>query len=139
MPSKNCSRVNLHCDLFEKFARTKHHEPYFADRAFAHWNNGLQRIDSDLFPGLKKHPVDYLKMFYADTAVNGNSCFTMECGLAFFGEDHLLFASDMPYDVENGALSINTVVEGIEKMNLPPETKEKIYSGNALKLFHLDS
>ena len=130
--------------IFEKFPRIKfitHHlggmVPFFSDRAYAHWNNGLQRLGSDLFPGLTKHPIEYMKMFYADTAVNGNSNFSMECGLAFFGEDQILFATDMPYDIENGALSIREVIKGIENMNLSESTKQKIFEGNARRLFHL--
>jgi len=130
--------------IFEKFPTIKfitHHlggmVPYYADRAFAHWNNGLQRLEKEHFPGLTKHPVEYLKMFYADTAVNGNSHHTLECGLSFFGEDHVLFGTDMPYDVDNGGLSISEAIDGIEKMDLPKSTKEKIYQGNARRLLHL--
>lgn len=130
--------------IFEKFPTIKfitHHlggmVPYFADRAFAHWNNGLQRLEKAHFPGLTKHPVEYLKMFYADTAVNGNSHHTLECGLAFFGEDHVLFGTDMPFDVDNGGLSISEAVNGIEKLDLPKSAKEKIYHGNARRLLQL--
>ena len=62
--------------IFEKFPAIKfitHHlggmVPYFSDRAIAHWDNGLQRLGADYFPGLTKHPIEYLKMFYADTAI----------------------------------------------------------------------
>lgn len=130
--------------IFEKFPTIKfitHHlggmVPYFSDRATIHWDNGLQRLGSDYFPGLKRHPIEYLKMFYADTALDGNSNRSMECGLAFFGEDHLLFGSDMPYDVEDGAISIRETIKGIEKMGLPEATKQKIYEGNARRLLHL--
>jgi uncharacterized protein len=130
--------------IFEKFPTIKfitHHlggmAPYFSDRARVHWDNGLERLGADYFPGLKKHPVDYLKMFYADTALDGNSNLSMECGLAFFGEDHILFGTDMPYDVENGGVAIRETINGIEKMGLPAETKQKIYEGNARRLLHL--
>ena len=76
-------------------------------------------------------------MFYADTAVNGNSHQTLECGLSFFGEDHVLFGTDMPYDVDNGGLSISEAIDGIEKLGLPDSTRQKIYEGNARKLLHL--
>ncbi len=76
-------------------------------------------------------------MFYADTAIVGNSNYSMECGLAFFGEDHLLFGTDMPYDVENGGVSIRETIKGIEGMGLPGPTKQKIYEGNARRLLHL--
>jgi aminocarboxymuconate-semialdehyde decarboxylase len=130
--------------VFEKFPTVKfitHHlggmAPFFSDRAVVHWNNGLQRLGTEHFPGLTKHPVEYLKMFYADTALDGNSNYSMECGLAFFGEDRLLFGTDLPYDVENGDVSIRETINGIEKMGLSAPAKEKIYEGNARRLLHL--
>jgi predicted TIM-barrel fold metal-dependent hydrolase len=130
--------------IFEKFPAIKfitHHlggmVPYFSDRLVVHYNNGLQRLGATHFPGLTRAPIEYLKMFYADTALNGNSNFSMECGLAFFGEDRLLFGTDMPYDVENGSISIRETIKGIEKMSLPETTKQKIYEGNARRLLRL--
>jgi aminocarboxymuconate-semialdehyde decarboxylase len=76
-------------------------------------------------------------MFYADTALGGNSNHSMECGLAFFGEDHILFGTDMPYDVENGGVAIRETIRGIEQMGLPEAIKQKIYEGNARRLLHL--
>lgn len=130
--------------IFEKFPRIKfitHHLggmiPFYSDRAFVHWNNGLERLGTNHFPGLTKHPIEYLKMFYADTATNGNSNYSMQCGLNFFGEDHVLFGTDFPYDVENGEVSIKATIDGIEKMGLLTPTKKKIYERNARKLLHL--
>jgi len=111
--------------------------PYFSDRAVAHWNNGLQRLGAEHFPGLTRHPIDYLKMFYADTALVGNSNRSLECGLAFFGEDHVLFGTDFPYDVENGGVGIRETIKGIERMALSASAKQKIYEGNARRLLHL--
>ena len=130
--------------IFEKLPAIKfitHHlggmVPYFSDRAVAHWNNGLQRLGAEHFPGLTRHPIDYLKMFYADTALVGNSNRSLECGLAFFGEDHVLFGTDFPYDVENGGVGIRETIKGIERMALSESAKQKIYEGNARRLLHL--
>jgi aminocarboxymuconate-semialdehyde decarboxylase len=57
--------------------------------------------------------------------------------LKFFGEDHVLFGTDLPYDVENGGVSIRETINGIEKTGLPEATKKKIYEGNARRLLHL--
>ena len=129
--------------IFEKFPSIKfitHHcgamVPYFADRIIAHYNNGLQRLGLDYFPGLTKHPIEYFRMFYNDTALNGNPSALM-CGYDFFGEDHLLFGSDMPYDVQYGALSIRQTIEAIDSMAIPESSKKKIYEGNARKLLNL--
>jgi len=129
--------------IFEKFPTVKfitHHcggmIPYFADRIIVHYNNGLERLGQKFFPGLTKHPIEYFKMFYNDTALNGSTPGLM-CAYDFFGEDHLLFGSDMPYDVGNGAIAIRQTIEAIEGMNIPESSKKKIYEGNARNLLHL--
>ncbi len=129
--------------VFERFPTIKfitHHAggmiPYFADRIVIHYNNGLERLGAKFFPGLKKHPIEYFKMFYNDTALNGNTPGLM-CAYAFFGEDHLLFGSDMPYDVKNGAIAIGKTIEALEGMEIPESSKKKIFEENARKLLHI--
>jgi len=129
--------------IFEKYPKIKfitHHcggmIPYFADRIVVHYNNGLERLGQKFFPGLTKHPIEYYRMFYNDTALNGCTS-GLRCGYDFFGEDRLLFGSDMPYDVGNGAISIRQTIEAIENMNLSESSKRKIYEGNARRLLHL--
>jgi len=129
--------------IFEKFPTIKfitHHcggmIPYFADRIIVHYNNGLERLGQKFFPELTKHPIEYFKMFYNDTALNGNTSGLM-CAYHFFGEGHLLFGSDMPFDVGNGAIAIRQTIGAIEGMNIPESSKKKIYEGNARKLLHL--
>ena len=127
--------------IFEKLPRIKfitHHSggmvSFYADRILVHYNNGLGLRGLKVFPGLTRHPVEYFRMFYADTALNGNTPGLM-CAYAFFGEDHLLFGSDMPYDVENGA--VRATIEGIEGMAIPEASKGKIFEGNAKNLLRL--
>jgi uncharacterized protein len=131
--------------IFEKFPGIKfitHHGgamiPFFAGRILALYNNGLERQGLDHFPGLPKHPLDYFKMFYADTVLNGSSA-ALQCAYSFFGEDHLLFGSDMPYGVRNGSVSIREAIQSVEALNLPEASKKKIYEGNARRLLHLSS
>jgi predicted TIM-barrel fold metal-dependent hydrolase len=76
-------------------------------------------------------------MFYADTALDGNSNYALECGLAFFGEDRVLFGTDMPYDVESGGVSIRETIKAIDNMKVSESAKKKIYEGNARRLLHL--
>jgi predicted TIM-barrel fold metal-dependent hydrolase len=129
--------------IFEKFPTIKfitHHcggmVPFCAARLVVHYDNGLQRLGAKYFPGLTKHPVDYFRMFYGDTALNGNPS-ALRCGLEFFGEDHILFGTDMPYDVENGGVSIRETIKAIEAMGVSDSTRKKIYEDNARRLFHL--
>ena len=50
---------------------------------------------------LQQRPIDYFRMFYGDTALFGPA-HAVECGLEFFGADHVLFGTDMPFDPEGG-------------------------------------
>jgi uncharacterized protein len=85
---------------------------------------------------LKKRPQDYFKMFYADTATFGSRP-AMECGLEFFGVDHVLFASDSPFDPEQGPGYIRETIHCIEELPISREDREKIYLGNARRLMRL--
>ena len=77
--------------------------PYFEGRVGPGWDQlGTRTSDEDygaVLKRLKKRPIDYFKMFYADTAVFGAYDATV-CGLNFFGAGHVLFASDAPFDPE---------------------------------------
>jgi uncharacterized protein len=129
--------------IFERFPTLKiitHHcgamVPFLADRIITHYENGLERLGTEFFPGLKKPPIEYYKMFYADTALDGSPS-GLKCGLDFFGEDHLVFATDYPYDIGRGRFSQKRTIEAIEALNLPEATLRKIYEGNARRLMRL--
>jgi predicted TIM-barrel fold metal-dependent hydrolase len=85
---------------------------------------------------LRKRPIDYFRMFYGDTALFG-AWHAMESGLAFFGADHILFGTDMPFDPEKGPGFIRDTIEAMEKMRATPDEKAAIYEGNARRLLRL--
>ena len=87
---------------------------------------------------LTKPPLEYFKRFYGDTVLGGNTPALM-CGYAFFGADHLLFASDYPYPggAEKGDIALGEVIESVELMNVTEEEKGKIFSKNARRLLKL--
>ena len=116
--------------------------PYFAGRVGPGWDQlGTRTSDEDLTvvrDRLKKRPIDYFRMFYADTAVFGARAAT-ECGLDFFGPDHVLFASDAPFDPEKGPMYIRETIKIIDNLDVTEEVREKIYRGNATKLLKLNA
>ncbi|HEY3246838.1 MAG TPA: amidohydrolase family protein [bacterium] len=85
---------------------------------------------------LRKHPHDYYRMFYADTALYGSPP-ALECGLAFFGADHVLFGSDMPFDAEGGPRYIRATLQAIDEMAASRDDKQKILHDNAVRLLGL--
>jgi aminocarboxymuconate-semialdehyde decarboxylase len=114
--------------------------PYFEGRVGPGWDQlGARTSDEDLTvvrDRLKKRPIDYFRMFYADTAVFGSKAAT-ECGLGFFGPDHVLFASDAPFDPEKGPMYIRETIKVLDGLDVSDEVKAKIYNGNAEKLLKL--
>ncbi len=81
-------------------------------------------------------PVKYYQRFYADTALNGNSP-ALELAHQFFGPDHLLFGTDMPYDNSNGDRDIQDTIRAVEDMNISDVDRKKIYEDNARNLLRL--
>jgi len=113
--------------------------PYFEGRVgYGLDQFGARTADED-YEGLRKsmpkRPYDYFKMFWADTAVFGSRAAT-ECGLKFFGEDQVVFASDAPFDPEGGPLYIRETIRVIDSLEITPEARRKIYQGNAERLFN---
>jgi predicted TIM-barrel fold metal-dependent hydrolase len=86
--------------------------------------------------GLKKPPLDYYKMLYADTAIGGEPEPT-RCGHAFFGTAHTLFATDAPFDSEQGRGLIRDTLRGVEGLDLPRAERDRIFAGNARALLKL--
>jgi predicted TIM-barrel fold metal-dependent hydrolase len=133
--------------LFDKHPGLKiitHHlgamVPYFEGRVGPGWDQlGTRTSDEDygaLLRKLKKRPLDYFHLFYADTAVFGSRAAT-ECGLKFFGADRVLFASDAPFDPEKGSAYIRWTIEIIDRLDVTPGERAAIYEGNARRLLKL--
>jgi len=134
---------------FDRFPDLKiitHHmgamAPYFAGRVGPGWDQlGARTSAVDLgavLRTLEKRPLDYFKMFYADTALFGAYDATI-CGLGFFGADHVLFASDAPFDPEKGPMYIRETIAIVDRLPITTEEREKIYWRNAVKLLKLPS
>lgn len=85
--------------------------------------------------GLKKPPLDYYKMLYADTALGEEA--PTRCGHAFFGTAHCLFATDAPFDAEQGRGLIANTLQAVAALEIPKAEREAILSGNATRLLKL--
>ncbi len=133
--------------LFDKHPNLKiitHHMgamiPYFEGRVGPGWDQlGTRTSDEDygaLLKSLKKRPLDYFRMFYADTALFGAREATL-CGLKFFGPERVLFASDSPFDPEKGSAYIRWTIEIVDALPVSAAERHAIYEGNARRLIGL--
>jgi aminocarboxymuconate-semialdehyde decarboxylase len=88
--------------------------------------------------GLRKPPIEYFKMFYADTAIHGNTPALM-LAHSFWGADHILFGADMPLgDPDFGVGSYTRTIGAIEAMDITDAEKRMILGGNVIRLLNLD-
>jgi len=83
-----------------------------------------------------KRPLDYFRMFYADTSVNGSAS-AIRCGLHFFGSEHSLFGTDCPFDPQGGPMFIREGLKAIDELDLEQEVLDKLMHGNAERLLRL--
>jgi aminocarboxymuconate-semialdehyde decarboxylase len=124
--------------IFEKFPNLRfitHHcgamVPYFASRV-----NCLGNLAPDCTENLSRPMLDYFRMFYADTALEGGKP-ALECAYEFFGSEHIMFGTDMPMDSRMGVNSIGMAIQAVEDMDISYEEKNNIFEGNARKLLRL--
>jgi predicted TIM-barrel fold metal-dependent hydrolase len=80
---------------------------------------------SQILPSLKRPHLDYLRDFYADTAMFGGGAHALRCGLDFFGSDRVIFATDTPLG------PIAPTIEAIDRLQLSAEERRKLFVGNA--------
>jgi predicted TIM-barrel fold metal-dependent hydrolase len=131
------------CGLFDRHPDLKiitHHLggmiPYFDGRV----GPGLDVLGSRttgedysaVLSSLKRPHLDYFRMFYADTAMFGSMA-ALQCGLDFFGAEHVVFATDSPLG------PIGKTVEALERHGLDSAAKAAVFGGNARRLLRLSA
>ncbi len=128
--------------IFDKCPNIKfiaHHAgamvPIYEDRIKAAYDYD-EMFGGTLKQCLKKDPVDYFRMFYTDTAVNGNTPALMAAH-SFFNPGHLLFGTDTPHDKDSGESSVKDTILSIERMNVTETEKRAIFEDNVKNLLHL--
>ena len=111
--------------------------PFFHKRIELSWDFNVRRMGYQQDgQTLTRPPLDYYRSFYCDTAIQGNTAALM-CAYEFFGADHMVFATDSPYDDELGERVYRETIPAVEAMPISADDKQKIFEGNARRLFLL--
>jgi predicted TIM-barrel fold metal-dependent hydrolase len=114
--------------------------PYFNNRIrYGYDQFGSRTSDEDyaaLLKSMKKHPVEYFRMFHGDTAVNGSAS-AIRCGLDFFGARRVMFGTDCPFDPQGGPLFIRESIKAIDSLKLKGADRDGVYFGNALRMLRM--
>jgi predicted TIM-barrel fold metal-dependent hydrolase len=85
---------------------------------------------------LDREPIEYFRQFYADTALSGSAIGT-RAGLEFFGADHVLFASDCPFDPEGGPMYIREMIRIVDALDISDRDRAAIYADNIWALMRM--
>jgi predicted TIM-barrel fold metal-dependent hydrolase len=110
--------------------------PYLSERIVVGQDYAEVHLNARWKRTLSKPPIDYFRMFYGDTALNGSTA-ALTCGHAFFGTEHIIFATDYPYDDENGDRFTREVIASVEAMDIPKSEKALIFEGNIRRLLRI--
>jgi hypothetical protein len=70
-----------------------------------------------------RRPIEYFRLFFNDTAVGGARS-AIRCGLDFFGEDRVLFATDCPFDPEGGPMFIRETIAALDGLALAEDERD---------------
>ena len=79
---------------------------------------------------LERPPLDYFRLFYADTALFG-AAHAVRCVVDFFGSDHVMFGTDMPLGPPD---AVEATIANLESLELSSAALTSIYEGNATRL-----
>ena len=109
--------------------------PFFAARIEALYKMFERVFAAEMGGPLKKPVLQYFSSFYADTATVSTA--SIECACQFFGTEHLLFATDVPFDVEGGKWSIRQTMQAIQEARLSSEDRCKIFFQNFEAIFRV--
>ena len=85
--------------------------------------------------GAAEHLVNFINAWRG--RIRGGLAVSMVIACTFFGAEHLLFGTDMPYDSQDGERCIRETIRSIEEMDIPDSDRKRIFEDNARKLLRL--
>jgi predicted TIM-barrel fold metal-dependent hydrolase len=111
------------------------HIPLWAPRMQDSWDIAAERGSTQAIPPEVTKPyIDHFKKFYVDTVCNGAENAVLQIAYDFYGEDHVLFATDCPFSPNNGEQIMWGSRYSVEQLKVGNRKLEKIFSKNILNL-----
>lgn len=114
--------------------------PHFAARleAFDEEIADFTRAGLNTASGVRlERPIgEYLKSFYADTAINYGPG-ALECGARFFGLNHVAFGTDFPMGTEGGTGWTGQILSAVTEALPDPADRAQVLGGTAAQLLGL--
>ena len=86
-------------------------------------------LAGQIMSSLKRPLIEYFKMFYADTALNGGHI-GVRCGFDFFGLRNVVFSTDAPFTTIPGTM------DAVRSLGLPADQLDMVCRGNAERLLN---
>ncbi|HLY65851.1 MAG TPA: amidohydrolase family protein [Chloroflexota bacterium] len=111
--------------------------PHLAGRlGLRHDSPGQRRgigVDERFTP---EYTTELYQRFYGDTVFSGADG-PLECAIDFFGLDHILFGTDMPYGAEAGELFVRETIADLEQLDVTEAQRDALFEANARTLLGL--
>lgn len=107
--------------------------PFFSGRIEAMMGMFGGLIEAESGRVLEKPVIEYFRRFYADTSTYTRESIENACN--FFGVDHVLFGTDVPFDAEGGRISVRGSTDAVEQSSLTAAERSQIYYKNFEKMF----
>ena len=111
--------------------------PHLAGRLLLHHDRADMRREIGVDEGFDEVAVtDAYRRFYGDTVFSG-AHHPLMCALEFFGADHILFGTDMPFGADGGEMFVRETIASVEEVSADEAQQQQLFEQNARRILGL--
>ncbi len=128
-------------DRFPSLRILTHHAgglvPHLAGRLTLQHETPRQRTEIGIDERFDEARVwESYRRFYGDTVFSG-SHHPLRCALEFFGTDHILFGTDMPWGAEGGEMFVRETIAAVEEASTDDSQRSALFEENARRILRV--